>query len=113
MTVSQTKEPTEFVCNLDAIAPENREAHIALAQRLVLESYLELKELEDGYAFKFAVEEFDTILKYISNERLCCPFFTFNVKITPNHGPIWLSIYGHEQIKIFLKNELQNVKDKA
>ena len=52
MTVTQTKEATEFICNLDAIAEENREAHIALAQHLVLESYIEIKRIRRRVCFQ-------------------------------------------------------------
>ena len=109
MTNNNNQDSIELACVLDAIPASEREAHIARAQQLVLHSYLETIELEDGIAFKFPVDEFENIVTYIRNERHCCAFFTFDLKISSHHGPIWLHIHGNEQIKNFLKNELQSV----
>jgi hypothetical protein len=46
-----------------------------------------------------------TIAAFISYERLCCPFFHFNLDVEPNQGPLWLSITGAIDIKEFLQGE--------
>ncbi len=107
MAVTQTEETIELVCNTNALPTEDREAQLTTAQRLMVEAYQEIKELPDGYAFKFAAEEFESIIQYINIERLCCAFFSFDLKIAPNHGSLWLHIYGNQQIKAFLRTELQ------
>jgi hypothetical protein len=43
------------------------------------------------------------IAAFIPSERLCCPFFTFTLEITPARGPIWLQITGNAQVKTFLQ----------
>jgi len=106
MTVTM-QETIELACTPSAIPQEDREAHLINSQQFVLQTYLELEELADGYAFKFSANKFETLTRFIALERLCCSFFTFELKITPNQGPIWLHMRGNEQIKAFIKMELQ------
>ena len=107
MTTTIAQERIELVCTPAAISQEDREAHMANGQQLLSQACLEKKELPDGYAFKFAANQFENITQFIANERLCCAFFTFELKIAPNQDPIWLHIRGNEQIKTFLQTELQ------
>ena len=107
MSSIKSEKNSALYCKLDAIPPEKQEAHLANARRLLQEDYLALKELPDGYAFQFTAEKYEMIAEYIALERLCCGFFTFALKITPHQGPIWLHIHGNEQIKAFLKHNLQ------
>jgi hypothetical protein len=66
---------------------------------------LERSEFETGYAFRFpADQEWETkIVEFVSTERQCCPFFRFDVKFEPNHGPIWLKLSGGEGVKQFIE----------
>lgn len=111
MTTTTNQETVELFCNMDAISLEYRDTHQATALRLVTQAFLEIKELEDGYSFKFPSEEYEAITQYIANERRCCSFFTFDLKIAPNQGPIWLSWRGNAQIKAFLTAEFQRIPD--
>ena len=65
-----------------------------------------MQELPDGFAFRYAAEQFAQVTQFIANERLCCPFFTFVLEVTPTNGPIWLRITGREGVKDFLQSEL-------
>lgn len=102
MTTTTVPETSELFCNLEAIPVENRKTHQEIAQHLVKEARLEIKELSDGFALKFPAEAYGRITQYIANERLCCPFFTFELIITANQGPLWLHWRGSEEIKAFL-----------
>lgn len=110
MKANNTQETYDLFCAIEAILPENREAHLANAHRLFRQDFLEIEELPDGYAFKFAGKDYEALAQYIALERLCCGFFTFDLKISANQGPIWLHIHGSEQIKAFLSAELQTQK---
>ncbi len=101
------QETIELACTPSMIPQEDREAHLTNSQQLILQTYLELKELADGYAFKFSADKFETLTRFIGLERLCCSFFTFELKIAPNQGSIWIHLRGSEQIKAFIKMELQ------
>ena len=51
-------------------------------------------------------EQFDQVTQFIANERLCCPFFSFVLEVTPARGLIWLRITGRAGVKDFLQAEL-------
>jgi hypothetical protein len=95
-----------FVCDLTAIAPEQRPAHQALAARLFGELALETRELSKGYTFHFGAEHLVEIASFVANERRCCPFFGFEIAVAPEGGPVTLSITGPAEVKAFIQKEL-------
>ena len=92
-----------IACDLTALDAEVRPAHIALARQLLNEGAQEVRELPDGRAFRYVAEQYAQVAQFIANERLCCPFFTFVLEVTPRNGPIWLRITGGERVKDFLQ----------
>lgn len=66
----------------------------------------EIRELEDGYAFRFPGDEqwAKRLLGFIVNERKCCPFFIFELLFEVADGPIWLRLRGAEGVKEFIKD---------
>jgi hypothetical protein len=40
---------------------------------------------------------------WIATERLCCPFFDFDVRLTREDGPIALRLTGRKGTKEFLR----------
>lgn len=95
-----------LVCDLDAICASDRQTHQSLAKRLLFGACQETQALPDGYSFRFPAEEYPALAAYVANERLCCPFFTFELEVTPHQGPVWLRLRGSETIKAFLAAEL-------
>lgn len=95
-----------LACNLNAIPASERAGHGALAGRL-FSAVLETQELAEGYAFRLPAES--TVLKqaaeFIANERLCCPFFRFELVVEPGGGPFWLRLTGAEGVKAFVAAE--------
>jgi hypothetical protein len=63
-------------------------------------------ELPDGLAFRFPAEAYDTVVRFLAGERLCCPFLTFTLEITPERGALWLRLTGPAGIKEFIRAEL-------
>src|SRR6185436_16363361 len=39
-------------------------------------------------------------------ERLCCPFFTFEIVAEREGGPLWLNLRGRKGVKAFINAEL-------
>jgi hypothetical protein len=95
-----------LACDLTAIPAEHRAAHQALATALFSEAVAEIQELTDGYAFRFAPQHYPQLTQFIAHERLCCPFFTFTLELTPASGPIWLRLTGPAGAKAILQSEL-------
>jgi len=107
-------ENQSLACDLTAIPLSAREEHVVSAPQL-FQTAQEVQELADGYAIRFLNEpgNFMAIAKYIENERLCCPFFNFELELKPNGGALWLRLTGAEGVKDLLNATLlENDRDK-
>ncbi len=95
----QPSDPV-LACNMAAISKELRPVHQANTER-VFASVQEVRELSTGYALRLANETdlLQTVVAFLSYERLCCPFFHFKLEIEPNQGPVWLHITGVMDVK--------------
>ena len=103
---AQTNHDTPIACDLTALDAEVRTSHLSVAEHLLRDGAAEVRELPNGYAFRYAAAQYADVAQFIANERLCCPFFTFVLEVTPAHGPLWLRITGDERVKEFLAREL-------
>jgi hypothetical protein len=99
----QTNREIPIACDPTAIDAGHREVHLEAAGHLLRDGAMEVRELPDGYAFRYAAEQYPQVMEFIANERLCCPFFTFVVEVTPSQGPIWLRITGGDGVKAFMQ----------
>ncbi len=92
-----------IACDPNAIPAELREGWMAIGKQ-VYAAVLEAQALSNGYRFRLPTESVMLlqIAEYISNERLCCPFLDFGIEVTPDRGPIWLSLTGGEGVKAYI-----------
>jgi hypothetical protein len=92
-----------IACNLTDVEFQERRAAVL---KTVKRAVMEIKELEDGYAYRFPSDEIwiPELSKLITTERACCPFLRFNLRIEPSRGPIWLELTGPEGTKAFLQS---------
>lgn len=103
--MSEYKE-TYLACNLTALSSAEREEHRKLLPQLSSQLQ-ELRELTDGYAFRFLAAALETIVQFVPLERRCCPFLDFAIEISRLEGPVWLTIKGPAGVKEFLKMDLR------
>jgi hypothetical protein len=107
--VEQKKEAQEspLACNMLALDAEGRKRHQVVSEQLRAAGK-EVQELPDGYAFRFPAEQATILLvsEFIARERLCCPFFRFELIAEQEGGPLWLRLRGREGVKEFIKAEL-------
>jgi hypothetical protein len=70
-----------------------------------------VEELRDGFAYRFPAGDPwpAKALAFIAAEKECCPFFTFELVFEPNGGPLWLRLRGSDQIKAFVRAELDGM----
>ena len=70
--------------------------------------HLEVRELPDGYGFRFPNNWslFTALSEWATLEQLCCPFLTLTLELQHDHGPIWLRATGTDVVKDFLRVEL-------
>jgi hypothetical protein len=94
-----------LACNVNAIPGELRPVHQGNIER-IFASVQEVQELPTGYALRLPNETdlLQTVVAFISYERLCCPFFRFALEIEPGQGPVWLRLTGDVDVKDFLEN---------
>ena len=100
---TQDTNELPIACDLTAIDAATRAAHLESARQLMSAAAAEVRELPDGYLFRYAAEQYAQVAEFIGNERLCCPFFTFALEVTPAQGPIWLGLTGGDGVKDFLR----------
>ena len=103
---------TPFVCNMNALNETQRERYREIIGKLE-NSRQSIKELSDGYAFRFKAES-QLILEaaeFIVYERLCCPFFDFELAIEQDTNRLWLRLRGQEGIKEFIRFEFNIGED--
>jgi hypothetical protein len=95
-----------LVCVPLAIPAQARAQHFVLARDLLNKQAAERADLPDGYAFRFAAGQLLELVRFIDNERKCCPFMTFGLQIGPQDGPVWLQMTGPEGTREVLQAEL-------
>jgi hypothetical protein len=88
------------------LAPELRTTHLEMARQLFGVAAAEVLELADGYAMRYAADQYDQVVAFIAAERQCCPFFTFTLEVTPAQGPIWLRMTGAPGVKELIQSTL-------
>lgn len=96
-----------LVCNMDVFTPAERESHIQNTLQLY-QTVQDIREAEHGYEFLFPyATDLAKLTEFISNEKLCCPFLEFTLRIELNEMPVSLTLTGPEGTQEFLRNEFQ------
>jgi hypothetical protein len=95
-----------IACVVDAIPPEQRDAHSALVVTLFDQAAREQRDLSDGYEFVFPVDLLEAIASFIGNERKCCPFVNFDLRVTAGSHRVVLRMTGPPGTKGVLDAEL-------
>ena len=104
---------TTFACDMSSLTEDERNKHIATMKE-VFGTVNEIRELDEGYAFRLPNDETFLIkaVEFIAGERLCCPFFTFEIKTGPDEE-FWLSLKGADGIKPFIQAEIGQALNNA
>ncbi|MDB4914467.1 MAG: hypothetical protein JWM95_2111 [Gemmatimonadetes bacterium] len=63
--------------------------------------------MTDGYDYRFDSAAFDAVVRFVANERACCPFLSFALRIAADAGPIWLAVTGPAGTQSLLDAELR------
>ena len=105
-----SEEQIPLACVSGAISPEQRTGHFELIDRLFHKSRragLASDDLPNGYEYQFELEALADVARFISNERLCCPFLVFDLRVAANEGKISLRMSGPPGTREFLDAEIQ------
>ena len=90
-----------IACSLTA--PELQARRVEVLHK-VRAAALEVKELDDGFAYHFPSNDslLADLLTLIQLEHQCCPFLRINLILEPGTGPLWLELTGPPGTKEFL-----------
>ncbi|HEV7744409.1 MAG TPA: hypothetical protein VGO56_05385 [Pyrinomonadaceae bacterium] len=92
-----------IACNLNDAEFQQRRASLL---KVFQGALLETRELADGYAYRFpsGAEWISQLAQLITFERECCPFLSFNLRLEPANGPLWLELTGPPGTREFLQS---------
>lgn len=102
--VSAVSADVPLACSLtEAELRERGDENAALFARV-----REAQELPDGYRFAFApdADGIPALMQFITAERACCPFFTFELQFVSPHQAIWLVVRGGAGVKEIVREGL-------
>jgi len=101
------QKESQFACVMTAIEPDRRESHLENA-RYWFPRVIEIKELDNGYAFRLADQPvlLEKLAAFVELERLCCPFFGFAIIVKPENSALWLELTGRDGVKPFIRAEI-------
>ena len=96
-----------IACNLGVFTEAERARHREVSDQWH-NAIQEAVNIPTGYAFRFEADPqmIQLLAEFISRERLCCPFFHFEIVLEPD-GPLWLHLMGDERVKAFLDHEIK------
>jgi hypothetical protein len=106
MSTHTTTEAIDVVCVPRAIPLGERVAHFELGRRLFTEMVEERIDLPSGIALRLPGDAFPEVVRFIANERKCCPFLHIEVEIAPGAGPMWLRPTGPPGTRELIEAEL-------
>ncbi len=94
-----------FVCNMNALSPEQRARH-SLLGRVLRSALIAAHELGNGYDFEFHQHEsvYAALTEITPLERACCPFFSISVSMEQTGALFW-QLTGSEGVKQFIRME--------
>lgn len=102
-----TSVESPFACDMTAIPADQRGDHLTTIDTL-FRSVKSFREMPNGYSFRLTNDP-DILLiaaKFISLERLCCPFLGFSLEIEREGGAVCLALTGREGVKPFILAEI-------
>jgi hypothetical protein len=94
-----------FACDRAALTPQARKRHFDVLSPALRARKKSIRELRDGFEFEFPSDTatFQLVSEWVTNERLCCPFFDIAVHVEREHGSLWLRLTGREGVKQFIR----------
>jgi hypothetical protein len=102
--LAQAAPESPFYCNLSGLTAADRARKEDIGKTLASRK-LAVHELANGYEFVFPGdgETFRMLSEWIVTERLCCPFFDFDLRLAREGGAMALRLSGRPGTKDFIK----------
>jgi hypothetical protein len=106
-TPSPAAEAPAIACDWTVFDSAERSAHTGNVTALFAGAHA-LTETEWGYAFQLGTDaaSLRRAADFIAHEGRCCPFFRFDLRVTPTDDRAWLEISGGEGVKGYMQDQL-------
>jgi hypothetical protein len=103
---AQIVTESPFRCDLSMLSAAERTRKEAISGTLA-EHKLAVKELVDGYEFQFPGDGATIALvsEWVVTERLCCPFFDVDLRLSREGGALALRLTGRPGTKAFIHSD--------
>ena len=100
-----------IACALNVFDEDEEKRHLSLSLT-VRSSCVRVQELSDGFAFQYPADPalYLRLAEWVTLERKCCSFLTFDLEFGRGGGPIWLRLTGREGAKGFLRSYMNPSK---
>ena len=100
-------QPSDLVLACKLTSAELRERKATVITELK-NKIVDRGETENGFKYKFdgSGNTIDQLITFIKTERVCCPFFIFNLSVTDEKDFVWLEVTGKKNVKEFIRTEL-------
>ena len=97
-----------FYCHTKALSKEEW-AHKDKISAKMRNARVEIKELPDGYAFRYPPNGVPLVelADWVDTEARCCPFFDMAISVERDGGPVWLMLRGQDGVKQFIRSEFK------
>jgi hypothetical protein len=105
-SMTDIESAAPLACVPGAIPAAERATHFARLRQLFDTETQERVEVADGYSWRFLPDALDEVALFVSWERKCCPFLRFRIDVSPDSGPLWLTLDGPAGTRGFLESEL-------
>ncbi|HET6267071.1 MAG TPA: hypothetical protein VFG11_05070 [Acidobacteriota bacterium] len=96
------KNTNTFVCNIGAMTPAQKVRYRELTG--MLKESAQVEDLQNGYRLNLPDTLWMQAAEFVTFERLCCPFLTFQLGLHGNS--VYLDLCGDEGVREFLQHEL-------
>lgn len=105
--MNEKREPgSALACVPNAIDAAAQPEHLARIKRLFGQAVWGRTSITKGYEFVFDVSELDEVAKFVSLERKCCPFLSFELEIPSGLERVRLRIQGPPGSRELIEAEL-------
>jgi hypothetical protein len=103
---AQQVTESPFRCDMSMLSAATRARKDTIAG-ILASRRLQVTPLPDGYEFQFPGngETLSLVSEWLVTERLCCPFFDFELKLTREGGPLALRLTGRAGTKAFIESD--------
>ena len=96
-----------IACNIHVLTAQERQEHSTAAKRL-LTAVTMRREVKNGYVFELDKTRItlSQVSEWVENEKRCCPFFDFQIKLVRESGPLSLTLMGRNGVKKLIETVL-------